>query len=950
MNPHAENGMTTSRVTRGLALSLVLRCILALLLYRGAAVADDSAAAQTPEPLRCGAPLARHLGAGAVDQYAVTVAPGAAVTVNASDSSGSIGLIKLRTSAADETCSGTLELTQPGSAIVEVSDCLGTATGDYTITASVVSQDPSNCGLPLPCGATLRVLTLDVAGEVDAHRFTGTTGDQVSVTAVDIGGTIGFVRLRVFDPDGVLVSEADVCRSSSKALTLQKSGTYTVLASACGLPKTGEYGIAFAGPQCPTGPDITYLGIARPDSTVLPPTTYDKTGRPVYTVAGGSGFFVVAEGRPGTDNQRLGLQAFMYDPADPGILPDLQVLVSRPLGNGSAAVCDKTPPNPGGVPASYPLAYDGTQAVADAINDFGCRVNDGTGQAVGVPNSSEACTLFPDGQYHFVDSTTTAQFCAPIAQPWSFLRGATVVRARLRDAAGAVGAEREMLVRIGEDPRAMLLKDIAPGPRASNPAHLLSPRSGSMYFTADDARSGVELWHSVGSDSGTMLVSDIRLGSAGSLPDDFTEGRTAALFFTADDGTYGRELWSAFGGSAGIVKDINRGEAPSNPSWLTRVSSTLFFTADDGSNGRELWTSNNSTGGTVMVRDINPGPTGASPHDLTNVSDADLFFAANDGSDGDELWKSDGTETGTVLVADIRPGPDGSSPAHMANVDGTLFFTADDGTRGVELWKSDGTPAGTVLVRDIHPGTAGSNPTNLTAINRTLYFTADDGFRGVELWRSDGTEIGTFLVSDIRPGAEGSAPVNLTVVNGMLFFTADDGTHGVELWRSNGSGVGTVLVADINPGADGSWVSSLANVNGTLIFAATDGTHGVEPWKSNGTPDGTRMIQDIAADELSSQPDSFTVVSNKLLFAADDKIVGRELWALPMSSLATPCQGDCNGDQHVTIDELVTAMNIVLGTQPLEACSAYDVNGDGAVTVDELIGAMSFALNGCPAL
>lgn len=912
-------------------------------------MADGAAAVQTPELLSCGAPLARHLDAGAADHYAVTVAPGAAVTVNVSDASGSIGLIKLRTSAADETCTGTLEITQPGTAIVEVSDCLGTDAGDYTITASVVSQDPSNCGLPLPCGATLRVLKFNVAGEVDAHTFAGAVGDQVAITAVDEGGTIGFVRLRVFDPDGVLVSEADVCRSSSKALTLHKSGTYTVLASACGLPKTGQYGIALQGTQCPTGPDITYLGIARPDSSVLPPTTYDDAGRPVYTISATSGFFVVAEGRPGSDNQPIGLQAFMYDPTDPSVLPDLQVLLSRPLGNGSAAVCDKTPPNPGGVPATYPLAYAGTQTIADAINDFGCRVNDGRGQPVGVSSTIDACTLFPDGQYHYVDATTTVQFCAPISQPWSFLRGSTVVRARLRDVSGAVGAEREMLVRIGEDARATLVKDIAPGARASNPAHFFSARGGAMYFTADDGRSGVELWRSVGTGVGTELVSDIRLGSAGSLPDNLTEGRTAALFFTADDGTYGRELWSAFGNSAGLVKDINPGDAPSDPSWLTRVSSTLFFTADDGSNGRELWTSNNSIGGTVMVRDINPGPTGASPHDLTNVGDAYFFFAANDGSDGDELWKSDGTENGTVLVADIRPGPDGSSPAHMANVDGTLFFTADDGTRGVELWKSDGTSPGTALVRDIRPGNTSSNPTNLTPSNHTLYFTADDGARGVELWRSDGTELGTIPVADIHPGPQGSSPANLTAVNGILYFTADDGVHGVELWRSDGTAAGTLLVKDTNPGPDGSFPADLTDANGTLVFAATDGKHGVEPWKSNGTADGTRQIQDIAADERSSQPDAFTVVGNKVLFAADDNIVGRELWALPMSSLATPCQGDCNGDARVTIDELVTAMNIVLGSQPLEACSAYDVNGDGTVTVDELIGAMAFALNGCPA-
>lgn len=77
---------------------------------------------------------------------------------------------------------------------------------------------------------------------------------------------------------------------------------------------------------------------------------------------------------------------------------------------------------------------------------------------------------------------------------------------------------------------------------------------------------------------------------------------------------------------------------------------------------------------------------------------------ADDGGAGAELWKSDGTQAGTVLVKDIRPGPGGSNPEGLVNVNGVLFFRANDGVNGYELWKSDGTKTGTVLVRDIRPG------------------------------------------------------------------------------------------------------------------------------------------------------------------------------------------------------------------------------------------------------
>ncbi len=60
------------------------------------------------------------------------------------------------------------------------------------------------------------------------------------------------------------------------------------------------------------------------------------------------------------------------------------------------------------------------------------------------------------------------------------------------------------------------------------------------------------------------------------------------------------------------------------------------------------------------------------------------------------MWKSDGTSAGTVLVRDIRPGATGANPSFLTNVNGTLYFQASDGSSGIELWKSDGTSAGTV--------------------------------------------------------------------------------------------------------------------------------------------------------------------------------------------------------------------------------------------------------------
>ena len=59
------------------------------------------------------------------------------------------------------------------------------------------------------------------------------------------------------------------------------------------------------------------------------------------------------------------------------------------------------------------------------------------------------------------------------------------------------------------------------------------------------------------------------------------------------------------------------------------------------------------------------------------------------------------------------------------------------------------------------------------------------------------------------------------------------------------------------------------------------------------------------------------------------------------------CTGDCNGDDVVSVNELVAGVNIALGNAAVTACPAFDQNQDGQVTVNELIAAVSNLLYGC---
>lgn len=66
------------------------------------------------------------------------------------------------------------------------------------------------------------------------------------------------------------------------------------------------------------------------------------------------------------------------------------------------------------------------------------------------------------------------------------------------------------------------------------------------------------------------------------------------------------------------------------------------------------------------------------------------------------------------------------------------------------------------------------------------------------------------------------------------------------------------------------------------------------------------------------------------------------------AAFAQLCGGDCDASGMVQIHELVTCVAITLGTVERATCAACDVNGDDRVTIDEIIRAVRNAETGCP--
>lgn len=148
---------------------------------------------------------------------------------------------------------------------------------------------------------------------------------------------------------------------------------------------------------------------------------------------------------------------------------------------------------------------------------------------------------------------------------------------------------------------------------------------------------------------------------------------------------------------------------------------------------------------------------------------------------------------------------------------------------------------------------------------------------------------------------------------------------------------------------------------------------GVELWK--GASDGTfafnesivgddDALDSLVIDDLNGdgKPDVAASASTQdrvtvALNGADVPFTPAPTATVTPTIAATPtatrppgaCAGDCNGDGEVSINELISGVNIALGTSAVDSCRAYDSNGDGQVSVNELIAGVNSALGGCPA-
>ena len=214
-------------------------------------------------------------------------------------------------------------------------------------------------------------------------------------------------------------------------------------------------------------------------------------------------------------------------------------------------------------------------------------------------------------------------------------------------------------VRMEHGPNTVLIKNIIP---TTSPVFIFTVAGVNLpnkfIFPISDADAGTrsELWESDGTPGGTVLFKAFTPVVTGDIPEIFIPFN--ADFFT---GSFTQPLFQG---------------------------NKFFFAARTPTQGNELWISDGTTGGTNVVKDINPGggdgvggvDNSSNPNNLSYLyTSTQLFFAANDGIHGNELWKTDGTSAGTSMVFDINPNANDANPSLSFIFNNKIMFTATDG-------------------------------------------------------------------------------------------------------------------------------------------------------------------------------------------------------------------------------------------------------------------------------
>ncbi|HEX7406918.1 MAG TPA: choice-of-anchor Q domain-containing protein [Candidatus Binatia bacterium] len=305
---------------------------------------------------------------------------------------------------------------------------------------------------------------------------------------------------------------------------------------------------------------------------------------------------------------------------------------------------------------------------------------------------------------------------------------------------------------------------------------------------------------------------------------------------------------------------------------------------------------------------------------------------------------------------------------------GTLTVTNStfSGNTGAGIDSSSGT---VIVTNSSFSGNSSSGIANfgtLTVTNSTFSGNSSVGGGGIDSYGTLTVTNSTFFGNSSGIGNSGghgggiySGYGTLTVTNST--FSGNSAVYsGGGIFNDSGTGTATVtntIVANSTSGGncDGVVIDGGHNIDddGSCGFSGTSLSKRnpmLAGLANNGGPTQTIAIQagspaiNAGNETVCAEPPVNKLDQRGYVRPGDGatscSIGAYEYNSVPASP--TTCIGDCNGDGQVTVDEILTMVNIALGNTAVTMCEAGYANQDGQITVNEILSAVNNALDGCP--
>ena len=357
----------------------------------------------------------------------------------------------------------------------------------------------------------------------------------------------------------------------------------------------------------------------------------------------------------------------------------------------------------------------------------------------------------------------------------------------------------------------------------------------------------------------------------------------------------------------------------------------------------------------------NAGPAGIASGNLNADTKLDLvvseeltnkigvFIGRGDGTFENEVQYDMGSAPQAVVLADF----DGDTKLDVATAD--LFSD----TVSVRLGLGDGT-FGDLKQTSVVGGPYGMAAGKLDAgdildLAVTLY---DDGRLATLIGNGDGTFMyaGTASAAIVDDSPRGVALTDFNHDGKLDAGVATETGDSLDVLLGNGDGT----FQDFTPYPVGGFPESVAagdyNGDGIVDLASADsfGTIDFDGTVSVLLGNGDGTFQDAQQFEVDAGPYGLVAAdlnNDRLPDLVTANLDGNTVSVLKNTGTPPPitCVGDCDGTGTVTISNLITGVNIALGSAPVSTCEAFDANGDGMVGINELITAVNNALGTCPA-